>query len=92
LLDERADELQMLFLAGILTPALTSPVSAVLLKSFFAVDGQMTDESLTNLDAARTQLRQQYGTEYARFGGQTAVAEAWLDTVLVLELAARLRA
>lgn len=90
LLDQRADELQTLFLGGILTPAITSPVSEVLLKSFFAVNGQMTQESVANLNAARTQLRQQYAIEYARFGGQALVAAAWLDTVLVLELAARL--
>jgi hypothetical protein len=79
-----------LFLTGALTPPLTSPVSAALLNSFFAVDGQMTPASVTNLNAARAQLREQYGTEYAQFAGQKAVADAWLDTVLVLELAARL--
>jgi predicted acylesterase/phospholipase RssA len=90
LLDQRADELQRLFLGGTLTPAMTSPVSEVLLKSFFTVGGQMTQESIAKLNAARAQLRQQYAIEYARFNGQAAVAEAWLDTVLVLELAARL--
>jgi patatin-like phospholipase len=90
LLDERAAELQSLFLTGALTPAITSPVTNVLLKSFFAMGQQMTQASLSKLNAARTQLRQQYSSEYARFGGQTTVADAWLDTVLVLELAARL--
>jgi len=90
LLDERADELQTLFLNGTLTPASTSPVSDALLKSFFAEDGQMTQASLSNLNAARNQLREQYATEFARFGGQQAVAAAWLDSVLVLELAADL--
>lgn len=90
LLDERACELQSLFLGGTLAPAITSPVSDALLKSFFSEDGQMTPASLANLDAARTQLRQQYGVEYARFSGEAVVANAWLDTVLVLELAARL--
>ncbi len=90
LLDQRAGELQSLFLNETLTPALTSPVSDALLKSLFAEGKQMTPASLANLNAARTQLRQQYATEYARFGGQATVADAWLDAVLVLELAARL--
>lgn len=90
LLDERADELQTLFLNGTLTPATTCPVSDALLKSFFAENGQMTQASLNNLNAARDQLREQYATEYARFGGQQAIAAAWLDSVLVLELAADL--
>jgi len=90
LLDQRADELQRLFLGGTLTPALTSPVCDVLLKTFFAVSGQTTQQSVNNLGAARTQLREQYVIEYMKFGGQTALANAWLDTVLVLELAARL--
>jgi hypothetical protein len=90
LLDERADELQNLFLSGTLTPALTLPVSDVLLKSFFGVGNQMTPAALVNLNAARAQLRQQYAVEYGRFGGQVALANAWLDTVLVLELAAGL--
>jgi hypothetical protein len=90
LLDERAGELQSLFLSGTLTPAMTSPVSDALLKSFFAEGDHLTPASLANLNAARTQLRQQYAAEYARFGGQAVIADAWLDTVLVLELAARL--
>jgi hypothetical protein len=90
LLDQRARELRKLFLSGALTPALTSPVSDVLLRSFFAEGDQMTPASVANLNAARTQLRQQYGSEYPQFSGQTTVADAWLDTVLVLELAARL--
>jgi hypothetical protein len=89
LLDKRADELQELFLSGDLTPAITLPVSEVLLKTFFAKDHQMTAAAVANLNAARTQLKQQYAIEYARFGEPT-VADAWLDTVLVLELAAGL--
>jgi hypothetical protein len=90
LLDERAAELQKLFLTGALTPALTCPVSDALLKAFFAENSQTTAASLAGLAAARAQLRQQYATEYAQFAAQPAVADAWLDTVLVLELAARL--
>lgn len=90
LLDKRADELQKLFLSGDLTPAITLPVSEVLLKTFFATDHQMTAAAVANLNAARAQLKQQYAIEYARFGEQADVADAWLDTVLVLELAAGL--
>ena len=90
LLDERAGELQSLFLSGTLTPAMTSPVSDALLRSFFAEGDHLTPASLANLNAARTQLRQQYAAEYARFGGRAVIADAWLATVLVLELAARL--
>jgi predicted acylesterase/phospholipase RssA len=89
LLNERADELQKLFLAGTLTPALTSAVSDVLLTAFFAQDSVMTAASQASLAAARNQLRQQYAVEYARFG-TPAVADAWLDTVLIFELAAGL--
>jgi hypothetical protein len=90
LLDERAAELQKLFVTGALTPALTCPVSDALLKAFFAENNQTTPASLAGLAAARAQLRQQYAAEYAQFAAQPAVADAWLDTVLVLELAARL--
>jgi predicted acylesterase/phospholipase RssA len=90
LLDERAAELQRLFASGALTPAVTVPVSDILLKAFFAESKQTTPASLAGLAAARAQLRQQYAAEYAQFAAQPAVADAWLDTVLVLELAARL--
>jgi hypothetical protein len=90
LLDKRADELQSLFLSGTLTPALTSPVTGALLESFFAEDKTMTPAAAAGLEAARDQLRTQYADEYAKFGTQTAMAEAWLDSVLVLELAANL--
>jgi predicted acylesterase/phospholipase RssA len=90
LLNERADELLRLFRDGTLTPAISSPVSSVLLKSFFAVDGQTAQESVDKLNAARSRLRQQYASEYAQLAGPAGVADAWLDSVLVLELAARL--
>ena len=90
LLNERASELQTLFQNGVLTPALTTPVSDVLLKALFADKGQTTPASLANLAAARIRLRQQYAVEYGQLSAQAAVADAWLDTVLVLELAARL--
>jgi len=90
LLNERANQLQALFQTGALTPAVTAPVSDVLLKTLFAENGQTTAASLANLAAARIRLRQQYAVEYAQLSAQAAVADAWLDTVLVLELAARL--
>jgi hypothetical protein len=90
LLDKRASELQTLFLNGTLTIAMAHPVTDLLLNSFFSEQGLMTEASLTKLSAARRQLGQQYTTEFARFGGQTDTANAWLDTVLVLELAADL--
>ncbi len=90
LLNERAGELQTLFLMGALTPAVTTPVSDVLLKALFAENNQTTAASLANLAAARIRLRQQYAAEYAQLNAQAAVADAWLDTVLVLELAAGL--
>jgi hypothetical protein len=90
LLDQRAGELQRLFLDGTLTPAVTSPVSGALLKSFFAENNQMTPAAVANLNVARAQLRKQYAVEDANFNGQAFVADAWLDAVLVLELAAGL--
>jgi len=90
LLDQRADELQTLFLSGALTAAQTSPVSEALLKSFFGVQGPMPRPAPAALQAARNQLRTQYQSEYAAFGANATVADAWLDAVLVLELAANL--
>jgi len=90
LLDERADQLQKLFLTKKLTAAQTQPVSSALLQGFFAIGGAMTAAAESNLDAARDQLRQQYASEYSAFGADKATADAWLDSVLVLELAAGL--
>lgn len=90
LLNERAGGLQKLFISGTLTPAMALPVSNILLKSFFAIDGQTTQDSVANLNAARARLQQQYASEYAQLDALAGVADAWLDTVLVLELAARL--
>jgi len=90
LLDTRACELQALFLDGTLTPAVTTPVSAALLPSFFQEGKVMTPSELANLNGARAQLKQQYSLEYAKFGADIVTADAWLDAVLVLELAAGL--
>jgi hypothetical protein len=90
LLDQRADQLQTLFLTGVLTPATTAAVSTALLHSMFAENRAMTPAAVARLDAARLQLKNQYAVEYARFGSNLAQADAWLDAVLVLELAAGL--
>ena len=86
LLDQRAGELQALFLGGALTPAQTDSVAAVLLRPFFEGDDALTQ----SLDRARNQLRTQYQPKYDAFGDNRAAADAWLDAVLVLELAANL--
>jgi hypothetical protein len=90
LLDMRADQLQTLFLNGTLTAAQTQPVSAALLQGFFQIGGAMTPAATANLDAARAQLRKQYASEYSQFHADLVTADAWLDAVLVLELAANL--
>ncbi len=90
LLNQRADELVQLFGDKTLTPAITLPVTDVLLKSFYAENGQTTQDSVAKLTAARTQLQQQYASEYAQLSAQAGVADAWRDSVLVLELAAGL--
>jgi hypothetical protein len=87
-LDARADELQALFASGRLTAAMTAPVAAVLLPAFFPATAAASTE--VQLEAARAQLATQYTKEYTAFGADLATANAWLDSVLVLELAAGL--
>ena len=89
-LDDRADELQALYLTGQLTAAQTIPVSNALLRAFFQEDGAMTPAAIANQQAAHDQLQQQYSAEYAKFGTDLVTADAWIDAVLVLELAAGL--
>ncbi len=89
-LDNRADELQAMFQSGRLTAAQTIPVSNAVLRAFFAVDGAMTPAAIAAQQAAHNQLQQQYSVEYAKFGADVATADAWIDAVLVLELAAGL--
>jgi hypothetical protein len=79
-----------MFLNGTLTAAATNPVSSALLRVFFPASNVMARSVLGNLNAARFQLKQQYAIEYAKFGADTTAADAWLDAVLVLELAADL--
>ncbi|HEX8817023.1 MAG TPA: patatin-like phospholipase family protein [Terriglobales bacterium] len=90
LLDKRADQLEAIFLSGALTAAEATPVSTAVLGAFFQVGNAMTPASIANLNAARAQLKLQYSLEYARFGPDIVTADAWLDAVLVLELAAGL--
>lgn len=90
LLDQRADQLQKLFLNKTLTATQTQPVSIAILPAFFQIDGAMTPAAVSNLNAARDQLRKQYASEYGSFGSDTNTADAWLDSVLVLELAGHL--
>jgi predicted acylesterase/phospholipase RssA len=90
LLDKRAGQLQTLFISGALTATQVNPVSLALLHAFFQVGDTMTPSATANLNAARSQLKQQYLLEYSKFGSAIAIADAWLDAVLVLELAAGL--
>ena len=90
LLDERARGLKQLFADGTLTPALTTTVSAVLIKALFAGTRPMTPANEAELAAARDRLRKQYAEEFQQLNPD--VATAWLDTVLVLERAGHLEA
>jgi Patatin-like phospholipase len=86
LLNERAGELKQLFQAGTLTSAQTTPITSTLLPMFF--QGAPADAA-ARLTAARVQLSRQYAQEYSSFPNP-ALAAAWLDAVLLLELAADL--
>jgi hypothetical protein len=90
LLDARAAQLQGLFLSGAINAAESNPVSAALLPRFFQAGNAMTSTETAQMNAARAQLKYQYSQEYARFGADQHSADAWLDAVLVLELAAGL--
>jgi hypothetical protein len=90
LLNDRADQLQVLFANGTLTPALTAPVAQVLLRALFAGGSQKPEDQQAALSAARNQLHQQFIVEYERFSSKV-LADAWLDALLVLERAARLQ-
>jgi predicted acylesterase/phospholipase RssA len=97
-LDRRANQLLALFQSGALNAANSTSVSAALLPRFFQPDNAITSAKpapLTEaeeaaMNAARAQLKYQYSQEYARFGADQQSADAWLDAVLVLELAADL--
>lgn len=85
-LNQRADELKTLFTDKTLLASQTAPVSDVLLAQFPAT------KDPGDLERAREQLRKQFASDYAALAANTdaATAAAWLDSVLVLELAANL--
>ena len=85
LLDTRATQLKSLFDSARLTSEITRPVTSALLESFFS----KSEIEQGTLDTARTQLQKQYAPEYHSFQNPEA-AKAWLDALLVLELAADL--
>lgn len=86
LLNRRATQLRDLYVHSALDPAATAPVSDALLKALFTKEGVFLPDDLAE---AREQLRVQYAKEYATIPDD-ARAAAWLDAVLVLELAAEL--
>lgn len=82
----RANQLHALVKSGVLTAQVVSPVTSVLLKQLLAADSDLAD--------ARTQLRTQFAAEYGELVNAIGVgqdgADAWIDSILVLELAADL--
>jgi hypothetical protein len=84
LLNRRALELKRLFENDILKAADIQSLTARLLAQF--------QLSPTALDAARTQLRTQFKTEFEQLSLSMGVqtANVWIDSVLILELAADL--
>jgi hypothetical protein len=81
--NQRADELHAMFEGGTLQPAISQPVTTLLLSKLAP--------SAAALSAARAQLRTQYERDYNMLALTTqAAADAWIDAVLVLELAANL--
>ena len=93
LLDRRADELASLFRKGSLKPDATAPVSSIILEALFDTSTQGKN-GLQTLSEARTQIKAQYISKYQTLLealppdlGSPAIADAWLDAVLVLEYA-----
>lgn len=80
----RALQLQQLMQRRIVTPESVNPASAILLQQLFP--------SEMDRNAARTQLRKQFQTEFDELVVKTDLhtAEAWIDAILVLETAAGL--
>lgn len=83
LFNQRASQLHELVKSDALTPEMMRPVSSLLLAQFFADDAA--------LSAARAQLRHQFSPEYADLVNAADVgadgADAWIDSILVLEVA-----
>lgn len=84
LLNLRASQLLALFKSGVLQAATIQSIIFLLLSQFKL--------SAASLQSAQTQLRTQFGKEYGELASSmgTSVADAWIDTVLLLELAAEL--
>lgn len=84
LLNQRAGQLLALFKNGTLQAAAVRDLTTSLLQQFRL--------SAATLDAARAQLRSQFAKEYGDLSSSmgASAAEVWLDTVLLLELAADL--
>lgn len=84
--NKHACELQILVKNGVLPAQAVTPVTSVVLKQLVPAD--------VDLAAARTQLRTQFSAEYADLVNATGVgqagADAWIDAILLLELAADL--
>ncbi len=85
-LNRLADQLQVLFANLTLQPGQTTPVTTVVLEALFAQYGPAKPSALS---AARSQLQSQFSLEYASFANPVT-ASAWLDALLVLEVAAGL--
>jgi hypothetical protein len=84
-LNRLADDLRELFASGALNAQQTRPVTTELLAALVGRDGPPDPNAL---DAARRQLATQYADEHRSLAAGTA--DAWLDALLVLEIAANL--
>ena len=84
-LNQLATQLQGLFQSGQLQPGEATSLTTKLLSAMFSAGGKFDHAAL---DAAREQLRTQFSPEYASL--QPGQRDAWLDALLVLEIAAHL--
>jgi hypothetical protein len=86
LFNTRASQLQSLVSRGVLAPSAINALVPVLLNQFFPVQ--------TDLENARNQLRIQFRAEYEQLINTPSAgkdgADAWIDAILVLEMAANL--
>lgn len=83
LLNQRATQLAGLLKSGAVVASSLESVSTLLLPRF---------EGAVQLDAARSQLRQQFAAEYDQLvsAAGKVTSEAWINAILLLELAADL--
>jgi Patatin-like phospholipase len=84
LLNKRASQLESLLKSGTMKAQALEGVTSLLLPQFFPV--------AADLAAARTQIRTQFSKEYAQLSAAlgASTADIWIDTILLLELAAGL--